>query len=179
MLIEQKDVAPDAGRRRRRSFTGDWFEIYVTYDHDGSVFGIQLIYLEAKVAFFALVWTKTEGYGFYSVSGDSGGSDRWDYDRALAKDLEDAFDKDSVLARLESASAGLDPEVRDLLLEKVKGYPVAARRCERCPEKRVADTRCYACAARWCTPCTRKDPHAPDRCAATGRRHLWAARRLE
>lgn len=170
-MLTERQVSADGGGLPRRCFSGDWLELYLTFEKDrpGDPVGLQLVYLAPHVAFFALVWKADAGYSHPRVLSDSGGSQRWDFDRSFYGDWHEDFDKQDLLARLRASGGPLEAPLLSRVLEIVERCPFDVR-CGRCGERRRAERYCPGCRTRCCAPCAEA---AGPVCPTTKQSHAW------
>lgn len=109
---------------RRRVFSDEYFDLYIWLDDDDSVNGFQLCYGKNSGE-RALTWRRSAGYSHLKV--DDGEDTDGGYKQKPMLVADGLFDWDAVLNRFDNASRKLPRDYRDLVLNRIKEYPAAAR----------------------------------------------------
>ena len=118
MLSEFARVGQSA-RGFRRLFTDDDLSLYVWYPaRGGPITGFQLVYAAGRRS-NALTWTGRQGYLHGAVA--DGDGER--HSPAPLLVAGDHFDRERVLRAFRAASARIDPQVRELVLDRLRHYP--------------------------------------------------------
>ncbi len=119
MLAEIKNARQVPGEQRRRWFRNDDLDLIVWYDESGDISGFQLCYDKLHRE-RALTWKRGGSYDHSAVDpGEVAGASRMS--PILAAD--GAFDKSRVIGLFSKKSAGMDPKVKSLVLDKLARYP--------------------------------------------------------
>ena len=116
MLKEFEGIRQTAAGRRR-NFVADGYDLYAWYDDNEHLYGFQLVYGlgdEQK----ALTWTEKEGYFHNNV--DEGESGRFKQTPLLVPD--GVFAPAALLARLEPLMVEVEAPVRELVLDRIRGF---------------------------------------------------------
>jgi hypothetical protein len=116
VLIEYKNVKQERGKGSRRWFEDESYELVMWYLPDGSVEGFQILY-NGKVAERALTWRKGAGFTHWRV--DNGTSSPM---KNLAPILlpNGRTPWAKVLREFEESSAGLEPDVRAFVMQRLE-----------------------------------------------------------
>jgi hypothetical protein len=128
VLVEYRNVRQIRGEGHRRWFSDDYFDLIVWYDsqrHGRShITGFQLCYDRGGYE-RALTWMRDRGYSHEKVdTGEhmgSGGSGGMKATPILVTD--GVFDSRDVAEKFREAAKGMDPDIADLVLDKLAGYP--------------------------------------------------------
>ena len=119
MLSEIRNPRQIEGEGRRRWFTDDYFDLIVWYDLSGELAGFQLCYDKARTE-RALTWRRDQGYSHERVDeGEIPG--RAKMSPVLVPD--GAFPRNGVAERFFEASAQIDPEIRELVYDRLLRFP--------------------------------------------------------
>jgi len=119
MLHEVKNARQVTGEGFRRWFTDQYFDLIVWYGDDRSIEGFQLCY-DKSVKERALTWRR--GRGFVHEKVDDG-------EMPLAAKMtpillpDGHFDARGITSRFRAASAKMDREVAQFVLDTLAGYP--------------------------------------------------------
>ena len=119
LIVEQTDPA-----LQRRWFENDYFDLFTWQDSTGVVVKFELYY-DVERDERALVWSR--GVGTYHDGVDHGDS-LGGYPQAPILVSGGKFDSGSVVPRFERDSASLPPELRDVVLAKMRGHLLAQYR---------------------------------------------------
>jgi hypothetical protein len=124
MLREIEAVMQDDPNLRRRWFQGDYFDLFTWQDTKGNFTCFQLCYdIERNER--ALVWSWDQGFYHDGVEHEDRGLSR----PASALLIEDGkLDSGTVVPRFTSESAQIAPEVRELVLSKIREYLIERHR---------------------------------------------------
>ena len=133
-------------------FADGEFCLYLFYEPDGSLFGFQLVFAQGKTLLM-VSWTPVEEYRSAGIHDDSGGSDHWDYGLVPDHDVEEPIDIPRLVSRLKAAAAALEPPARAFVLNKLRRYRQAQRRCRFCIKQRPGVWRCRRCRGCACKDC--------------------------
>ena len=118
MLVEKKDVRQIPGEGERRWFTDNYFDLIVWYE-ETQVIGFQLCYDKGGLE-RALTWHRP--HRFLHTRIDDGESPfAFKMSPVLVQD--GVFDPGRVSEKFRRASAGIDPRVAALVLERLSVYP--------------------------------------------------------
>ena len=124
MLREIEAVMQDNPSLRRRWFQSDYFDLFTWQDAGGTFTCFQLCY-DVERNERALVWSKEHGFYHDGVEHADRGLSR----PASAILIEDGkLDSGTVVPRFQSESAQIAPEVRELVLSKIREYLIERHR---------------------------------------------------
>jgi hypothetical protein len=119
MLSEIKDSRQIENEGPRRWFTDEYFDLIVWYEKKGkAVAGFQLCY-DRGYKERALTWRRGEGFNHERID-DGELPGRMKMTPVLVPD--GVFDHTSIAERFHRSSGQIDPEIRDLVYEKVIHY---------------------------------------------------------
>src|SRR5262249_55502759 len=110
-IVEQRDPA-----LRRRWFENDYFDLFTWQDASGSPTRFELYY-DVELNEHALAWTRDAGT--YHDGVDSGDGSR---QSPIHVHSSKKFDSGTVVPRFERDSASVPPELRDLVLAKMREH---------------------------------------------------------
>jgi len=118
MLYEVKDFQQPDEEYRCRWFTDAYFDLFVWFKKDNSIFGFQLCY-DKNYFERAFTWTEKSGYSHLKV--DDGNV------RGLGKmtpilTADGVFDSVSAAEKFKRHSKNLDKELIDFVYKKIIGY---------------------------------------------------------
>ncbi len=117
-MLREFDKARQEKSGYRRLFFDEGIALYVWYSgRRGEILGFQLTYTDG-VEQKAFTWRRDGGFSHDGVDG-------WDSSRFNRSPLlvpDGVFARDSMVAYLEDGSAELDPDLRDLVISKVRDY---------------------------------------------------------
>jgi hypothetical protein len=119
-MLQEMKVKQVEGDLKRRWFADDYFDLIVWLDDGGSIHGFQLCYDKQRDE-RAMTWTRDHGYAHNRI--DSG-EDLPTENRSPILVADGVFQKDDIGSRFEKSSEGLEPEIRDLVLEKVRAFSI-------------------------------------------------------
>lgn len=117
MLKEWKRIRQEK-HSFRRLFTDDNFDLYVWYKspHNLTITGFQLVY-NSDGCQKALTWQQESGFSHLKIDeGDKG------LNRSPILVLDGLFDYGSVVDALRCSMKDLDPDISDLVIEKINKY---------------------------------------------------------
>lgn len=102
----------------RRLFFDEMFDLYVWYSYfQGPIIGFQLVYTHDDMQ-KALTWTEKEGYSHTGI--DEGDRKLINQSPMLIQD--GVFQYEFVYAELVQRMHNLEPDIRDLVVEKIEAY---------------------------------------------------------
>ena len=118
MLIEFQDVRQVEGEGPRRWFFDDYFDLIVWYKDNGEIDGFQLCY-DKTGSERALTWNWNHGYRHHKI--DDG---EMPFAAKMSPILvqDGLFDRESVGERFSRESADVPPDIREFVLDKLKGF---------------------------------------------------------
>jgi hypothetical protein len=124
VLVEYRNVRQIRGEGHRRWFSDEYFDLIVWYDgpkpRRTAISGFQLCYGKGGDE-RALTWRSTQGFSHEKVDT---GEDRWGGMKSTPILVADGvFDSASVSERFREASKGLDPDIADIVMDKLAEYP--------------------------------------------------------
>ena len=126
MLVEYRNVRQIRGEGHRRWFSDDFFDLIVWYDsrHRGRshITGFQLCYDRTGYE-RALTWTRERGYSHEKIDTGEDGPGGVKSTPILVAD--GVFDSGPIAERFREASRGIDPDVADLVLDRLAEIPAA------------------------------------------------------
>jgi len=118
VLNEVPNARQVAGEGRRRWFSDDYFDLIVWYGTEDVPIGFQLCY-DKPARERALTWTRAHGFQHDKVdAGEVPGHSKM----TPIIVADGAFDRDPVAERFRKASAGIDPQIASLVLERLKSF---------------------------------------------------------
>lgn len=119
MLSEVRNTRQIKNEGRRRWFTDSYFDLIVWYEREGSaIAGFQLCYDKEREE-RALTWRRGEGFDHKRID-DGEVTGRMKMTPVLVPD--GTFDYTAVAERFRRQSETIDPEIRDLVYDKVMHY---------------------------------------------------------
>ena len=118
-IVEQRDPA-----LRRRWFENDYFDLFTWQDAAGAVVRFELYY-DVERNERALVWSR--GVGTYHDGVDQGDA-AGGHPQSPILVADGKFDSGTVVPRFERDSAALPPELRGIVLEKMRSHLLAQYR---------------------------------------------------
>jgi len=124
VLVEYMNVRQIRGEGHRRWFSDDYFDLIVWYDgarrRGPHITGFQLCYDRGGFE-RALTWMRGRGFSHEKVdTGEYLGSGGIKSTPILVAD--GVFDSRSVAERFREASRGIDPDIADLVLDRLAEY---------------------------------------------------------
>jgi hypothetical protein len=119
-MIEMQHVRQDSPDLRRRWYFDDNFDLIVWYRQDESLFGFQLCYDKAINDEKALTWFATRGLSHHKV--DTGEESPWVNRTPMLTSSDGRSGMARLLSRFGSSSAGLPPELKSLVEQKIREY---------------------------------------------------------
>ena len=123
MLVEYQDVRQIRGEGHRRWFADEYFDLIVWYDGPrrgrSHISGFQLCY-DRSAYERALTWRRDHGFSHEKV--DTGENRPGGMKSTPILVTDGIFDREGVAARFREASRGIDPDVADLVLDKLAEY---------------------------------------------------------
>jgi hypothetical protein len=124
VLVEYRNVRQIRGEGHRRWFSDDYFDLIVWYDSPrrgrSHITGFQLCYDRGGYE-RALTWMRDRGFSHEKVdTGEGRGSGNMKATPILVAD--GVFDSGQVADRFREASKGLDPDIADLVLDRLAEY---------------------------------------------------------
>ena len=118
MLYEFRDVRQIEGEGPRRWFLDDYFDLIVWYSENSEIHGFQLCYDKSRLE-RALTWDNAHGYRHHKIDdGEVPGQQKMS--PILVQD--GLFDTKKIMKRFVQESENLPGEIRDFVLDKLKGY---------------------------------------------------------
>jgi hypothetical protein len=124
MLVEYRNVRQIGGEGYRRWFSDDYFDLIVWYEgtrhnHRG-INGFQLCYDRTGYE-RALTWQRGRGFSHEKV--DPGEEGRLGLKSTPILVADGVFDPGAIAERFREASRGMDPQIVDLVLDRLAQYP--------------------------------------------------------
>jgi hypothetical protein len=124
VLAEYESVRQIRGEGHRRWFADEYFDLIVWSDRPGTdrshITGFQLCYDRSGYE-RALTWTRDHGYSHEKV--DTGESGPGGLKSTPILVADGFFDGAQVAMRFREASKGIDPDIADLVLDKLAECP--------------------------------------------------------
>jgi hypothetical protein len=124
VLVEYRNVRQIRGEGHRRWFSDDYFDLIVWYDSPrrsrSHITGFQLCYDRSGYE-RALTWTRNHGYSHEKVDTGESGPGGLKSTPILVADGH--FDSGPIVERFREASKGIDPDIADLVLDKLAESP--------------------------------------------------------
>ena len=118
-MLEMRDVRQVPNDYFRRWFYDDNFDLVAWYQPDGSLHGFQLSYDKTGHE-KALTWYCDRGLSHHRV--DSGEASPLENRTPILIEEDGRFGMAKVLADFENSTAGLPPELRTVVLQKISEY---------------------------------------------------------
>jgi hypothetical protein len=107
------------GEPRRQWIADDYFDLYVWYQPDDSIYGFQLCY-EKQTKEQAITWLRMGAFRHECV--DAGEDSPMD-NRSPVMAQTCQFQREPLKAEFIKRSVNLEPEIRDLVLSKIDAFP--------------------------------------------------------
>jgi hypothetical protein len=121
VLVEYRNVRQIRGEGHRRWFSDEYFDLIVWYEgwSRSRISGFQLCY-DRGVYERALTWRRDHGFSHEKV--DTGENRPGGIKSTPILVADGVFDREGVAARFRESSRGIDPDVADLVLDKLAEY---------------------------------------------------------
>ncbi|MEE4358632.1 MAG: hypothetical protein V2I97_19345 [Desulfococcaceae bacterium] len=120
MLYEILNVRQILGEPFRRWFVDEYFDLIVWMDKKAGICGFQLCYDKLKDQ-HALTWERKSGYRHSRVDDGEGRPGKYKATPILIAD--GIFFKEEIAANFQKVCGKIDPEVAELVYEKIMQYP--------------------------------------------------------
>jgi hypothetical protein len=117
MLVERANARQVEGEGQRRWFTDEYFDLIVWYS-GSRITGFQLCYDRTRNE-RALTWRSPNRYSHDKIDD---GEVPMTYKMTPILVQDGVFEKDRVAARFQAAAKRIEPEIANLVLEKLRGY---------------------------------------------------------
>jgi hypothetical protein len=121
MLSEIKDVTQYESGKHRRWFHDEYFDLYTWESYAGDLQGFQLCYAKMGKE-RALRWSPENGYRHEGVDAPEDKPGRAMSALFVADGI---FDFDQVGEKFANAAMDIPPNVREFVLQRIRGYPDA------------------------------------------------------
>ncbi|HNW43122.1 MAG TPA: hypothetical protein PKI19_01365 [Elusimicrobiales bacterium] len=118
MLREEMNIRQVPGDPPRRWWSDEYFDLIVWFAPDKTVWGFQLCYDRDRKP-RALTWTRANGYTHSGIDDGEGWSPSAHKGSPILV-ADGLFDTKSIGDKLAAAAGGLPPEIRSVVLNKVR-----------------------------------------------------------